>query len=184
MLKSFYLKNTITMQRLDPKAVWLFFFQFSIGSIFTAAMFGCFIPIMALADSYRYTSSPFLWIFLCWLGFSLVAIGFSYFWAILTYNNFGYELHEDGFKIEKGVIFKRYVTIPYERIQNVDIYRGVIARLLGLSDLQIQTAGFSNPMNQYGMGSEGRLPALDKAVAEELRNALVKRTKGQKTQDV
>ena len=39
------------------------------------------------------------------------------------------------------MIWKRYVTIPYDRIQNVDIYRGVLARLLGLSDLNIQTAG-------------------------------------------
>ena len=44
-------------------------------------------------------------------------------------------------KLEKGVIYKVYTNIPYERIQNIDIYRGIIARLCGFSAVSVQTAG-------------------------------------------
>ncbi len=86
-----------------------------------------------------------------------------------------------GFRKELGVIWKRYVTIPYDRIQNVDIYRGVIARLLGLSDLNIQTAGAT-----FGSGrsafSEGRLLGLSRDIAEKLRDELILRARHSKNQ--
>lgn len=179
------------MNQLDPKAVWLFFLQYSIGSIVVFGFFSCFLPfaffIPETAETFGYSRAlpnPILFACLCWTAIILFSVGFAYAWAVLTYNNFRYELHEDGFKVEKGVIFKRYVTIPYERIQNVDIYRGIFARMLDLSDIQVQTAGFSS-MGQYGMMfSEGRLPALNKEVAEKLRTDLVRRAKGQKPTDV
>jgi len=58
----------------------------------------------------------------------------------------------------------------------VDIYRGVLARLLGLSDVHIQTAGYSMP-RRSGFGSEGRLPGLGVAVAEKLRDELIDKIK-------
>jgi len=85
---------------------------------------------------------------------------------------------EDALRIEKGIIWKKYVSIPYERIQNVDILRGVFARLLGLSDLQVQTAGASG-YSRYGF-AEGRLPGLGISEAEEIRDELIKRAKGKK----
>jgi len=82
--------------------------------------------------------------FLVWL-WVLIPISLIIFWiwAKLAYHFYRYELREDGFRKELGVIWKKYITIPYDRIQNVDIYRGVIAPILGLSDLNIQTAGMS-----------------------------------------
>lgn len=101
----------------------------------------------------------------------------SYTWAYLSYKFYKYELAKDGFKKELGVIYKKYVTIPYDRIQNVDIYRGILARLLGISDIQIQTAGMS------GIAlSEGRLPGLSKRDAEELRDQLIHRVSNSKDQ--
>jgi len=106
-------------------------------------------------------------------------------WAKLTYRYYLYELTEDGFRKEHGVIWKKYVTIPYERVQNVDIYRGVIARLLGLSDLHIQTAGASAQYSRYGalgLSAEGRLMGLSREDAEKIRDELIKRAKGSKGQ--
>ncbi|MEK7117403.1 MAG: PH domain-containing protein, partial [Patescibacteria group bacterium] len=108
----------------------------------------------------------------------ILIVAVSYIWARLTYNYYRYELTETGFRKEKGVIYKKYVTIPYDRIQNVDIYRGILARILGLSDLNIQTAGASAVVGQYGafdVGAEGRLPALSKEVAEQLRDEVIAR---------
>ena len=106
---------------------------------------------------------------------------FLYIWARLAYRFYKYELREEGFRKEHGVIYKRYVTIPYDRIQNVDILRGIWARILGLSDLQIQTAGISG-VGPYGAATEGRLPGLSFEEAERLRDELIRRAKNSKGQ--
>ena len=90
-------------------------------------------------------------VYLFWL-FVIMLFGtaVAFIWAKLSYRFYKYELTENGFRKELGVVYKKYVTIPYDRIQNVDIYRGIVARLLGLSDLNVQTAGASMQMSQYG----------------------------------
>ena len=166
------------MEKLHPKAVWLFFFQF----LFAFGFLGFFVVILFIvpflatiqkAITQETIALPYGWLTL----FFLLYVIFCYIWAKLTYRFWGYELSEDAIKIEKGVIWKKYISIPYGRVQNVDIYRGVFARLLGLSDLQIQTAGYSG-YRRHGMGTEGRLPGLDPQIAEQLREELVKKVKG------
>lgn len=119
-----------------------------------------------------------------WIG-PLLFLVLCFVWAKLAYRFYRYELTENGFRKESGVIYKRYVTIPYDRIQNVDIYRGILARVLGLSDLQIQTAGASAVMGRYGaagIAAEGRLPGLLREVAEQLRDELIARARQSKPQ--
>jgi len=163
------------MQRLHPKAVWLFFFN---------SFFGFFAVILFLLPSIIATQMAISekTIFVLWglliLIFFLCPI-FCYIWAKLSYRFWGYELTEDAVKIEKGVIWKKYISVPYERVQNVDIYRGIIARLLGLSELHIQTAGYSG-YGRYGRGTEGKLPGLDPQTAEQLREELIKKVRGTK----
>ena len=108
------------------------------------------------------------------VGIVILTIIFLYIWARLTYRFYRYEFTENAVKKEHGVIWKKYVSIPYDRVQNVDIHRGVVARLLGLSDLQIQTAG-GITAGSYGAFAEGRLPGIAKDEAERLREELVQR---------
>lgn len=125
-----------------------------------------------------------LLLFKWWLIIILAFLIFSWIWARWTYHFYRYELRDDGFRKESGVIWKKYVTIPSDRIQNVDIYRGLIARILGLSDLHIQTAGANGQESRYGSfetGAEGRLPALSRQVAEQLRDELIRRARQSKT---
>jgi uncharacterized membrane protein YdbT with pleckstrin-like domain len=92
-----------------------------------------------------------------------------YFWARLAYKAYRYDLTEEGFRKECGVIYKQYINIPYNRIQNIDIHRGILSRFLGLSELRIQTAGMGSTR------SEGILPGLSAQEAENLRNQLLKK---------
>ena len=164
-------------QQLDPKAVWLFFLRSVFVFLFIAIWLG-FGFIAALADT---TGGVWGIALLLLLGVLVVA----FIWAKLTYHFYRYELTEEGFRKELGVIFKKYVTIPYDRIQNVDIYRGILARILGLSDLNIQTAGMSASVVRFGVsggGAEGRLPALSREVAEEVRNELIRRARQTRNQ--
>lgn len=57
-------------------------------------------------------------------------------WAFYTYRYEAGYLH-----IKSGVIFKKERSIKRERVQTVNIRRGIFQRLLGLASLQVETAG-------------------------------------------
>jgi len=165
------------VNKLHPRAFWLFVAQGLVTFTFISLVF----------------LFPFSWMFtglvadealptvvglslggsvlICLLVFG----GLITIWAKLYYNSYKYEFGKEGVKIERGVIWKKYVTIPYGRIQNIDILRGPLARILGLSDLQIQTAGASGAIL-----TEGRIPGVLREEAEEHRNELISRLSGRK----
>mgnify|MGYP001565997891 CR=1 FL=1 len=167
------------MKQLDKKAVWLFFW----GALFHAIAYSVFLmfwfslvwfeQLFVVED---YFNLP---LFIIWsLAVLAVILVITFVWAKLTYHFYRYELTDKGFRKESGIIWKKYVTIPYARIQNVDINRGILARILGLSDLHIQTAGASATISRYGfggIGAEGRIPGVSKTDAELLRDELVQR---------
>ena len=66
-----------------------------------------------------------------------VALGYEFAY----YRRYRYTFTDDTFDIESGVLNRREREIPYGRIQNVDISRNVVQRLLGLSAIDIETAG-------------------------------------------
>jgi membrane protein YdbS with pleckstrin-like domain len=170
------------MQYLHPKAVWLFFFHsllrvswFIVVLLFIVIYFGVqgravyhgILQKINVLDS-----------ILFYLTFIPIWFVVAYVWARLSYRFYRFEISKDVLKIERGVIWKKYVSIPYDRIQNVDIHRGVIDRILGLSDIQVQTAGFS--FSRRGVMSEGRLPGLSIRDAEKLRETLIQKASGGK----
>ena len=175
------------MKQLDPKAVWLFFISFVLRWFFIIIILSIWSSaFLDELDETLESGGGFSLSFLNWLWIIIpVFLILCFVWAKLTYYFYRYELTDAGFRKELGVIYKKYVTIPYDRIQNVDIYRGILARLLGLSDLNIQTAGMSATINRYGVsggGAEGRLPALSREVAEQLRDELIQRARQAKNQ--
>ncbi len=169
------------MQKLNPKVVWLFFVKFLFAGLFPVIILFFYLVGGLLDAKVMGMRLGYLWWVL--LAFILFIV-FCWIWAKLTYRFWAYQLSENAFKKEHGVIWKKYISIPYERIQNIDIHRGLLARILGLSDLKIQTAGSSAVSygrgRISGMGAEGYLPGLDRQVAEQLREELIKRAKGVK----
>ena len=166
------------MKQLEPKAVWIFFVQNLLISIpFIVAVLSIGVGVADVVEAFQFSALG--WVVMVFL--TLVAIvALDWFIAKLTYRFVWYELKEEGFRKEHGIIWKTYVTIPYTRIQNVDIKRGVIARILGLSDLEIQTAGASATFRRngaWGLGAEGALPGVSREIAEELRDELIQRAR-------
>jgi len=155
------------MERLDKKAVWLFFFQTSF--FFTVIAFVTFFISLEVLS--RWFSDIFSFAGSVWVAL-IGAFLFSYVWSFLFYKFYKYELGGEVFKKEYGVISKKYVSIPYGRIQNIDIHRSLMMRILGLSMLKIQTAGGSG-----AVGSEATLPGLSSKRAEEIREVLIRRMK-------
>lgn len=170
------------MKQLDPKSVWLFFVSFVLRTIFPIVIlsFWTLAAISGVGETEAETEISLNFLNWLWLIVPLFLV-ICFVWAKLSYRFYRYEVTEMGFRKESGVLYKKYVTIPYDRIQNVDINRGILARLLGLSDLQIQTAGLSASVSRYGAvgaGAEGRLPGISKDVAEQLRDELINRSRG------
>lgn len=156
------------MKQLDPKYVWK---NLALGviifSFFFLLLLGFVVLLLSSDGSLQAIYWAVLFLFTVFLFLNFVT------WLIvkLSYHFYRYELKEEGFRKESGIIWKSYTTIPYNRIQNVDIYRGLLDRIFGLSRLHIQTAGFSN---LYSI-TEGRLPGLSVETAEQLRDELIKR---------
>lgn len=168
----------MAMQHLHKGAKWLFRIQTYLGTI----ILFLFLGIFTFADwSKLFLALPaFIIILPIVVLFLIILIGEIFInWA---YRNWKYEFTNDSLKIEKGIIVKRYKSIPYERVQNVDITRGILARILGFSTIDIQTAGYSMYAGKGtgGMFSEGHIPALAIHHAEEIREFLMKKITGKK----
>lgn len=84
---------------------------------------------------------------------SILIIVISKWWAGLLWKNYSFELMDDKIVVRSGVIGRRKVMIPYERIQNVNVQKGVLERIFGVSSIQIETAGSAGmPGNGAGYG--------------------------------
>ncbi|QHC57658.1 PH domain-containing protein [Rathayibacter sp. VKM Ac-2760] len=77
---------------------------------------------------------------------------------------YGYRLREDDLLFRRGIMFQRFVSVPYGRMQLIDVNRGPLARALGLADLRFVTAAAATGVS---------IPGLVDGDAEELRDRLV-----------
>jgi putative membrane protein len=166
----------MVMKQLHPGAKWAFRVGGFFGALILMIFFGIWFGVAAAG-------------FLLALGFTSIVAAIVLFYVVLiiilgvwvevysrlAYKFFKYEFTADQLRIERGIIWKRYSNIPYQRIQNVDITRGVVARILGFSTVNIQTAGFSGNANGQMAQSEGYIPAVSVDEAEKIREFVVKK---------
>jgi membrane protein YdbS with pleckstrin-like domain len=163
------------MKKMHPGALWLFRLQI---------LFPLLLPVLFISlfmFGAFFSSAAFKLMFLGPI--ALLAL-LTEVYARMSYNRWLYELKPDSIRIEKGIIWKKYVSIPYARVQNIDIRRGIVARIFGFSSLFIETAGRS-AIAYRGYGgrggnayqSEGYLPALGIKDAEGLRDRIMAKIK-------
>ncbi|MFW9947724.1 MAG: PH domain-containing protein [Candidatus Odinarchaeota archaeon] len=77
--------------------------------------------------------------------------------------NFTYKVQKDSIVINHGVFTKTRATIPYKRIQNINITTGIFDRLFKTFTIKIETAGHSavsSGTTRRGVGPEGYIPGL------------------------
>jgi len=86
-------------------------------------------------------------------------------WVRLYYRSMWYELRDDEMTWKRGVWFRRTGIVPYNRITNLDVIQGPVMRILGISTVSIQTAGYSGDS-----APEIRIEAIEHA--EELRELI------------
>jgi hypothetical protein len=102
----------------------------------------------------------------------------------MFYNRYMFRIGEDAVYINRGILWKRNVVIPYERIQHTSTTRGPIDILLGLHILNIFTAGTGSVGARFGgtaaaFSAEGSIPGLaDPKPIQESIMARVKHLRG------
>lgn len=69
-------------------------------------------------------------------------------WIPAAFRALEYTIDDDGVKMNGGVIWKKYVTVPYSKITNVDITRGPLQRLYNIGTIHVQTAGASGKQSE------------------------------------
>ena len=104
------------------------------------------------------------------LGIGAFVLVCAAIWLVsgVWWRKLGYKLTEDEVALRHGVISTSFRSARYERIQAVDVVESVIARLLGLATVRVETAG--------GTSSVIKIEYLTKAKAEQLRAELLRRT--------
>ena len=86
----------------------------------------------------------------------------------------GYRLRDDDLLMRRGIMFQRFVSVPYGRMQLVDVTRGPVARMLGLADLKFVTAAASSGIEIPGLPEDDAATLRDRlvALAESRRTGL------------
>ena len=115
-------------------------------------------------------ASLFLWLVAGWSwGWLLLAVVVvvtlvSLVIARRRARSIGYRLRDDDLLFRRGIMFQRFVSVPYGRMQLIDITRGPVGRMLGLADLKFVTAAASTGVV---------IPGLPEPEAAALRDRLV-----------
>lgn len=76
----------------------------------------------------------------------------------------GYQLRRDDFIFRRGILWQRFVAVPYGRMQLVDISHGPLDRGFGIAQLKFVTAAAVTGVV---------IPGLEQQTAETLRDHLV-----------
>jgi len=85
-------------------------------------------------------------------------------YALLYYLRFQYRVEGEVLIVEKGVVRRERLQVPFERIQSIQLFEGPIQQAFGLTGLKVDTAGSS--------GSELQLVAIRKEAADALQSLL------------
>ena len=83
---------------------------------------------------------------------------------LLQYWRFSYRITPKQIVIQSGVLNRKNRSIPIERVQNTQIERNLVARMLGLAKVKIETAGSS--------GTEGSLEYVHLGEAQKIRQVV------------
>lgn len=155
--------EVIPKRHLSPGAIFLFFINY-LGKTFIV------IPLLAVGTYYEPV-----------VGLILVAyLIVTFLIAVLVYDYFYFMIDEDELRVEHGIIHKKQVSVPFQQIQNVNITRTLIDRLLGIARLEIESAGATNVHQREIVGgtrsrAEGYLPGVSLDDARLLHDIILQK---------
>lgn len=147
-------------QSLSPIAI-AYFIASNLKSILSSWIY--FIPVIAL--NYKTVMQhPYIWVPSV-LGLLLLLC----LLAIVSFKVYRFRLTGSNVEIRSGVINKKHLNLPFERVQNVKIEQPLYYRISGHACLQLDTAGSAK--------NEAKIIALKRDVAEQLKVSILSKAK-------
>jgi membrane protein YdbS with pleckstrin-like domain len=86
--------------------------------------------------------------------------------ARMSWSRWRWSAWPNALELRHGVLVAHESLVPYHRIQQIDVERGPLDRLLGLSSLVLRTASAT---------TDGKIPGIPAATADALRVRLLTR---------
>lgn len=147
-------------QRLDPRAVKLWRTTYLIFfAIVIVAML-----VVAVGIGWRLPSQR-IWLAVGWLALTAISLSFSFWFPSRYYRTWSWRIDAKVLEVRHGRLIESARLIPLNRVQHVDLERGLFERMYGLSSLIIHTAGTH--------AATTRIPGLEAEQAARLRDHLV-----------
>ncbi|HKO93098.1 MAG TPA: PH domain-containing protein, partial [Polyangiaceae bacterium] len=111
------------------------------------------------------------------VGATVVLMLVRYFLIRLDYDMRYYVLTDRSLRIRRGAWTIEESTFTFANVQNLTLHQGPLERLLGITHLEIDTAGGGVQKNAKDPGSsmqhQGRLDGIDPKTAVELRDRIL-----------
>lgn len=148
------------LQRQSFNGIFLIFFA-DIAKQFKRFFYAIFAPF--LSENFRNNYLEYL------IAGIIVLVIIQFVFSYLSYLKYQFQIHKSAFIVQKGVIKRSVVEIPFHRIQNINIQQNILQQIFGVVGFQIETAGES--------ASEIKIKALDSATANALKEALLDEVK-------
>jgi membrane protein YdbS with pleckstrin-like domain len=101
----------------------------------------------------------------------LLLAWFVIFMPLRRYHARGYHMAGDRLRVVRGLLFRADTTVPFGRVQHIDVSRGPLERYYGLATLVLHTAGTHNASILLpGLGEDDAL-AMRETVREKIARA-------------
>jgi membrane protein YdbS with pleckstrin-like domain len=138
--------------QISPKYVWVQFI--STGSFLVIVVVATLVLTLVMGQAWAWIPGGILTVIMVWT------------LAILPRQarSIGYQLRDDDLVFRRGILWQRFVAVPYGRMQLVDITHGPLDRGFGIAQLKFVTAAAATGVV---------IPGLEQATAETLRDHLV-----------
>ncbi len=107
-----------------------------------------------------------------WLTYTLLIAWFLALMGMLFFSSVSvkyksFALRQRDISYQTGVFFKKWITIPFSRVQHCEISKGVLDRAFGVAELKVFTAG--------GSSSDISIPGLDPEDAERVKEQIIEK---------
>lgn len=106
------------------------------------AIFFAFLIVSLVVAYFKFDDIDFMWFgaaFIGWLALLLIKFSFIQ----LGFPNKGYAIRQKDLHYRTGYLTHKMISVPFNRIQHVEIRQGFISKALNIAVLKIYTAGNS-----------------------------------------
>lgn len=123
-------------ERLDPRQKWVLRTRTALIGLAPAIALGIADLVLAMEIPWQY---------------GLVSLAAAFVYLVIVallpgrrYRRWGYRMGADSIRIVSGWLFRKDTVVPFARVQHIDVARGPIERIFGVSTLILHTAGSYN----------------------------------------